>query len=125
MVGGRAGDRALAAYAEGNMGMEDEAGEGGGGGDEGRAGGNGGGGHYGNSMNLEAVPAATTTPPPAEPSLSATRGTLAGLEPYFELRVYRKERAACGGLVQQDVGPHGRSVFWVPGVQVRGMFEKI
>lgn len=54
------------------------------------------------------------------PTLSATRGTLTAIEPSFTLLVYRRERTACGSRVLRDTGPHGRSVFWVPEMQLCG-----
>ena len=53
-------------------------------------------------------------------ALSATRGTFAAMAPTFELQVYRRTADAARGLpVRQDVGPHGRSIFWVPETQTR------
>uniref|UniRef100_A0A7S3B397 Formamidopyrimidine-DNA glycosylase H2TH DNA-binding domain-containing protein n=1 Tax=Haptolina ericina TaxID=156174 RepID=A0A7S3B397_9EUKA len=54
-------------------------------------------------------------------ALSATRGTFAAIEPRFELLVYRQAAAPDGFAVRRDEGPHGRSVFWVPERQVRGI----
>ena len=52
----------------------------------------------------------------ASGALSATRGTTFT----FRLHVYRQARTAEGLAVLKAEGPHKRSVFWVPSLQVRG-----
>lgn len=55
--------------------------------------------------------------------VSTTKGTWAEIEPAFRLLVYGREQTDCGRAVRRDEGPHGRSVFWVPELQVRGRAE--
>ena len=56
----------------------------------------------------------------ARGALSRTRGTFAATEPMFRLQCYGRERDRENALsVRRDTGPHGRSVFWVPELQVR------
>ena len=52
----------------------------------------------------------------SDADVSATYGTLFT----FELYAYRRRTSPEGHAVRQDVGPHGRSVFWVPERQTRG-----
>jgi len=52
--------------------------------------------------------------------VARTRGTFAAIAASFQLLVYRKGETAEGWVVQRAPGPHGRSVFWVEEVQVRG-----
>lgn len=53
----------------------------------------------------------------ARQDVSATYGTLFT----FELYAYRQRTSPEGHEVRQDTGPHGRSVFWVPSRQTRGL----
>ena len=51
--------------------------------------------------------------------LSATRGM-----PFdFKLHVYRREQNDAGDPVVREVGPHGRSIFWVPQRQTVGRLQ--
>lgn len=56
----------------------------------------------------------------ARGDVSATYGTLFS----FELYAYRRQTSPEGLAVRQEVGPHGRSVFWVPERQTRGLVEE-
>lgn len=56
-------------------------------------------------------------------SLSATRNTLTKDEPKFTFVVYSRllTRTREALTVRKDEGPHGRSIFWVPEKQTRGV----